>query len=302
MNESPRRPAAWPFVRLAMPPSVDDDQLGLVTQAAVEAGALGGAVDHAHLDLYLPPDQSEASAAALRRAVEDQAARLGWPLSHWRVESLPDAPWATAWMDDFRSTPVGERLLVRPEWELGAPPADPAWNDRIAIGLRPGLGFGTGRHETTRLALEALERHLKPGMTVLDFGSGSGLLAIAAARLGAACVLAVECDRDAVANARDNLALNPAAGPIVTILESDRPAALPGPVDLAVCNMLPHEFLPQLPDLVRCLKDTRSVLIYSGFLADQTYEIETALTRAGLSPVECAKLGEWACRAARPAA
>jgi ribosomal protein L11 methyltransferase len=206
---------------------------------------------------------------------------------------LPDAPWATAWKADFRSIPIGRRLLIRPDWEMGTPPPDPAWADRLPLWLRPGLGFGTGRHETTRLALETLENHLRPGMTVLDFGSGSGVLSIAAVALGASTVYAVEFDPQANENARDNLALNQVSEQ-VTLIEADQPAAAPGKADLVICNMLPHNALRHMSDLVHVFHDAQSTLIYSGYLADQEYEIEKVLSGAGLKKAMGAQLNEWA--------
>lgn len=297
MGEDLTAPESWPYLRLPLPEGADDEAAACVCQAAVEAGALGSTIERKNLesfmDLYLDPALDAEAAGALRRAVENEAARLGWPPLDWQVSSLPDAPWATAWKTDFKTTPMGKHLLIRPDWETDTAPEEAAWAERHTIWLRPGLGFGTGRHETTRLALETLERHVRPGMTVLDFGSGSGVLSIAAAALGAERVFAVEFDSQANENARDNLTFNVGADRI-TLIEADTPEVVPQKVDLVICNMLPHETLHLVTGLVKCLRNAGSTLIYSGFLTDQKKGIEQALTGAGLTWVEDAQLNEWA--------
>ena len=120
-----------------------------------------------------------------------------------RTRFLAETDWAEAWKAGYDVLRIGRRLVVRPSWRDYAPqPGD------LVIDLDPGMAFGSGLHPTTRLCLEALEDTMRPGLTVLDVGTGSGILAIAAARLGASRVLALDTDPLAVQIARENVALN----------------------------------------------------------------------------------------------
>jgi ribosomal protein L11 methyltransferase len=118
------------------------------------------------------------------------------------IRSIPDQDWVRLTQSQFEPIPIGERLLITPSWH--ALPGD----GRLAIVLDPGLAFGTGSHPTTRLCLQWLERELLPGATVIDYGCGSGILAIAAARLGAGKVIGIDIDAQALISARDNAQRN----------------------------------------------------------------------------------------------
>jgi ribosomal protein L11 methyltransferase len=296
-DEAPQE-TDWPYLVLAMPADADPEAAARLTQAALDAGALGGEEAPGELRLYLPreatPEILREVDAALR--AEADALGMGDGLA-WRAGHLADAPWATAWREYFQSTPVGQRMLVRPDWEQGTPTPQ-AWAGRETIWLRPGLGFGTGRHETTRLAMEMVEAYMAPGLRVLDFGSGSGVLSLAAVRLGAGEVWAIERDPQANENAVDNLEINQCADRI-RLLETDTPSAAEGTFDLIVCNVLPQFALPQMAGLAARLRSNASTLIYSGFLADQSEEIERALAQSGLVIVEARSLAEWGAAATR---
>jgi ribosomal protein L11 methyltransferase len=138
---------------------------------------------------------------ALLHQVYDSAGTRRWPEP--RTRFLAETDWAEAWKAGYDVLRIGRRLVVRPSWRDYAPqPGD------LVIDLDPGMAFGSGLHPTTRLCLEALEDTMRPGLTVLDVGTGSGILAIAAARLGASRVLALDTDPLAVQIARENVALN----------------------------------------------------------------------------------------------
>jgi len=147
------------------------------------------------------------------------------------VDSVAEQAWAENWKEHFPPLPIGERLYVHPPW-TGAVPAE-----RIGIVLDPGMAFGTGHHGSTRGCLVLLERALRgaPRARVLDLGTGSGILAIAAAKLGAAQVWAVDVDRDACAIAAENARLN---GVAETIRVADELAAVAGTFDIVLANLL----------------------------------------------------------------
>lgn len=284
---------AWPYLRLTLPEGADPDLVGLLTQAAADTGALGALTEGHSLLLYLPRSAGQGQVQTVIQAVQDEADQLGWGERPVDLESLADQPWATAWKTDFKPLPIGHSLLIRPDWEQGEPEKT-EWTNRHVIWVRPGFGFGTGRHETTRLAMELLESHLEQGMRVLDYGSGSGILSIAAVKLGAASVTAIEMDPDANQNARENFELNGAQARIY-LKEGDCPTPEMGEFDLIVANMLPHEALPRLTAMVeRLAPDQQGLIIYSGFLLEQQGEIEAAFIRAGLVMHGFAQEGEWA--------
>jgi ribosomal protein L11 methyltransferase len=159
----------------------------------------------------------------------DAAAALGRDApAVLEVRHVADRDWVRLTQSQFEPIPIGERLVITPSWHASDDPA------RIEIVLDPGLAFGTGSHPTTRLCLQWLERHLPAGATVIDYGCGSGILAIAAARLGAASVVGVDIDPQALVATRDNAARNRAE----TLAVRATTDARPEPADVVVANIL----------------------------------------------------------------
>ncbi len=167
---------------------------------------------------------------------------------------------------------IGERVFICPEWR-----DDPTPPGRIRIVVNAGLAFGTGAHETTRLCLEAIERHLKPGMTVVDVGTGSGILAEAAVKLGAGHVEANDNDPEAVAVARENFEK---AGVDVPVSVGSADAFPANFADLIVANISPAWISDLAPEWVRVLK-TDGIAILSGFEAADIPRVSAALETAG---------------------
>lgn len=167
---------------------------------------------------------------------------------------------------------IGERIFVCPEWR-----DDPTPPGRIRIVVNAGLAFGTGAHETTRLCLEAIERHMKPGMTVVDVGTGSGILAEAALKLGAGAVYANDNDPEAVAVARENFER---AGVDIALSLGSADAFPDHLADLIVANISPAWISDLAPEWVRVLKP-HGVAILSGFEATDIPRVSAALEAAG---------------------
>ena len=208
---------------------------------------------------------SAARLAAVRAAL---AGAFG-PATAARVEleTLEDRDWERAWMDHFRPMRFGRHLWVVPTGMEA--PADPR---AVVLDLDPGLAFGTGTHPTTALCLEWLDGHPPAGQGVLDFGCGSGILAIAALRLGAARALGTDIDDQALWASRENAARNGVA----ERLDLCRPEVLPeSPVDLLLANILANpliELAPRLAGLVR----PGGRLLLSGILAEQADSVMAA--------------------------
>jgi len=187
-------------------------------------------------------------------------------LPHWRLEPLEEREWTRAWMDDYRPMRFGERLWIVPSWS--APPEP----DAVNLLLDPGLAFGTGTHPTTRLCLEWLDAHPPRAAQVLDYGCGSGILAIAAALLGAAHVWAIDNDPQALIATRDNAARNGVDAQIHAALPERMPAL---ECDLLIANILAGPLIdlaPQLAPRVRAGGD----LVLSGILPEQAAEVAAA--------------------------
>jgi ribosomal protein L11 methyltransferase len=215
----------------------------------------------------------------------DAAAALGRPVPALReLRFVADQDWVRLTQSQFDPIPIGERLLITPSWHEA--PAD----GRIAIVLDPGLAFGTGSHPTTRLCLGWLERTLRGGETVIDYGCGSGILAIAAARLGASRVTGIDIDAQALRATRDNAKRNRVD---VDVRGTTDPR--PAPADVVVANILssPLKLLaPMLIGLVR----PGGALVLSGVLARQVDEVAAAYGER-LPITVAAQSDGWACLA-----
>ncbi len=185
-------------------------------------------------------------------------------LAACRVETLEDRDWEREWLKDFAPMRFGERLWVCPR---GMPPGS---EDAIAVELDPGLAFGTGTHPTTALCLEWLDGLELAGETVLDYGCGSGILAIAALKLGAARATGYDIDPQAIIATRDNAANNG-----VELEVTLSPDELGGPADVVVANILAGP-LAELANEILDLTITGGKLALSGILIDQVDEVTKA--------------------------
>ncbi len=215
-----------------------------------------------------------------RAAARDAAAGHGG-----EVAEVADEDWGEGWKKDFRPLDVG-RVRVRPSW-ISAPAPVGA----VEVVLDPGMAFGTGSHATTSLCLAALSDLLaaRPGASVLDVGTGSGILAIAARKLGAGRVAANDDDPKAVEVAGENAAANGVALELVLV-----PAEVPGTFDVVVANILANTLVALAPAIAAKLAPGGVVLL-SGILAPQEDEVRRAYVARGLSPVSGGdrREGEW---------
>jgi ribosomal protein L11 methyltransferase len=203
------------------------------------------------------------------------------------LSCVPDQDWMQKWKEGFEAIEVGERLTVAPSWKL---PDDR--KGRVRIQIDPGMAFGTGTHETTRLCLEAIERHGRAG-AVLDVGTGTGVLAIAAALLRPGShVTAIDVDPIAVEVARENVAINNVSASVELV--EGQPRDLAGRTfDMVVANLTAEVIIAVMGDLARCLAPG-GVMILSGILTVLSEDVERSLEGAGLSVVDRREAGEWA--------
>ncbi len=209
------------------------------------------------------------------RAFFDDDARAAELQSRFGGDVAPadTRDWVAFAHEYLKPMEIGQRIFVCPEWR-----DDPTPPGRIRIEVNAGLAFGTGAHETTRLCLEAIERHLKAGMTVVDVGTGSGILAEAAVKLGAGAVYANDSDPEAVAVARENFEQAGVGIPVSVGSAGDIPADY---ADLVVANISPAWIADLAPEWVRILKPGGRAIL-SGFEAGDLPHVSAALEAAGL--------------------
>ncbi|OFX14187.1 MAG: ribosomal protein L11 methyltransferase [Armatimonadetes bacterium RBG_16_58_9] len=236
---------------------------------------------------YLPVnDTLESRLANIRSRVRELPAfGLRLASDELVVKWVQDEDWADGWKKFFKCVRVG-RVVVRPSWEEFVPrPGD------VVVGLDPGMAFGTGHHETTQMCLMALQERLRGGETVLDVGTGSGILSLAAARLGAARVVGSDVDPVAVEAARANVASEHLEGRI-QILQADSPFVFDGEADIVVANIIADVIIAMAEELRSKVK-MGGKLITSGVIEKRRQEVIWALEAAGLRTVEIKRDCEW---------
>ncbi|HXZ05200.1 MAG TPA: 50S ribosomal protein L11 methyltransferase, partial [Ktedonobacteraceae bacterium] len=190
-----------------------------------------------NIHAYVPIDGKEGVA-------RQQVAEGLWHLSSLGPQFVGDLQtrvvheedWANAWKDYFHVTHIGRRLVVRPSWRKYTPK-----NDEVVLELDPGMAFGTGLHPTTRMCLEQIEQRMRPGMNVLDVGTGSGILALAAAKLGAASVYCIDNSSVAVESALANTEMNHLServNVVLGVLDETEASRLAGKYNLVLANII----------------------------------------------------------------
>jgi ribosomal protein L11 methyltransferase len=239
---------------------------------------------------YVPDD---AQAPAIRRQIEEALWHLSQmrPIGTLQVERRQEQEWANAWKAYYSVMRVGRRTVIKPSWLEYSPQ-----QGDVVVELDPGMAFGTGLHPTTRLCLAALEDYVRPNMNVLDLGTGSGILAIAAAKLGgpSVWVTAVDTDPVAVEAARQNVARNGLASQISVDQGSTDAARGQGPYSLIVANILAGVIIDLARSLYHLL-ERGGVLIASGIFVDRGDAVVEALAKVGLSVRERRQEGDWLC-------
>ena len=243
------------------------------------------------IKLYLE-DTDEKGLKKLTAAAE----KLGLPIS---VAALPETDWEESWKDNYPAVEVGKNLIVVPYWQTEDT------NGRTPIILDPGLTFGTGAHASTQMVMETMEETVRPGFRCLDLGSGSGILSIAALRLGAASAIGVDIDPKAEDIARENAAYNGYGAPEFTALTGNvtedkalMQALSRQEYDLVLVNIVADVIIglaPVLPEFL--MKD--SLLICSGILDVRLQDVTAALEKAGLEIVHFREKEDWRCVSAR---
>ena len=247
--------------------------------------------DHAVLRTYV---SSNARRKLAQIDIGVRLVRTLVPEAELVTRELVQEDWETAWKDHFSLFRVGDRLVIRPSWvEYEAEP------DELVITLDPGMAFGTGYHPTTRMCLVSMEQLVMPGLKVLDIGTGSGILTVAARLLGAASAVGIDTDPNAVKVARENCHAN-GLGREVRLVRGTLPLAQ-APAesfDLAVGNISARVIQDKASHTLEALKPG-GCFIASGFIRDQTPDVMERLQGAGFDDLSVDYTDEWACVVAR---
>jgi ribosomal protein L11 methyltransferase len=278
--------------------------------AAGEAGGGGAVIEASGFDDFHQPIEGQykvtvktylkpgARGVAVRRQIEEGLWRLSllYPMPEPQLRVLHEEDWAHAWKKFYKPLRIGHHVVLKPTWEEFTPQVGD-----LVVELDPGMAFGTGLHPTTRLCVAALEALVQPGDQVLDLGTGSGVLAIVAAKLGAAALVATDIDPIAVAVARENVELNglalAPAGTLAVELGSV-PSGMAGRFDLIVANIL-AEVIAGLFDgsygnvpLAEPLAP-QGKMILSGIIDEREHVVIEAATHHGFALVGREVEGDW---------
>jgi ribosomal protein L11 methyltransferase len=240
---------------------------------------------------YLPIDGKE-------EAARQQVAEGLWHLSSLGPQFVGDLQtrvvheedWANAWKDYYHVTHIGQRLVIRPSWREYIPK-----HNEVVLKLDPGMAFGTGLHPTTRMCLEQIEKRVRPNMRVLDVGTGSGILALAAAKLGAANVYCIDNSSVAVESALANTEMNHMSDRVNVIsgvLDETEASRLSGQYDLVLANIIARVIGSIASNLAQVLAP-RGILITSGIIEDRRHEAEEPLMATGLKLIDQVITNDW---------
>ena len=297
---SEKAPSSWLQISLEVDPELAEAvseifarhiQGGVVIEStAVDAyaGELGRPIGPLRVSGYIPvDDELEKYRAALEQDLRYLA--LIQPIPAAQFQTIQEQNWMEAWKKHYRPLPVGERLLILPAWmEKDA-------GGRFPIHIEPGMAFGTGVHPTTQLSLQLLEQYVKRGDSVIDVGCGSGILAVAAAKLGASQVVAVDIDAMALENARHNVRLNDVKveigqGSVKELLAGNFPL---GQANIVVANILAPALIRLLDQGLARLLKPQGRLILSGILLEQEAELSRCLERHNLHINKQLRIEDW---------
>jgi ribosomal protein L11 methyltransferase len=292
VTDPPNKPRAWNLVRVILASRSEEFASSLLFDLGTTGTVtLKEAADQiepvAYFEQSVDPDTIE-------NALRAEFARLGreHDLQAVSFSTVPDSDWMQKWKEGFEPAEIGERLLIAPSWKL---PADVEGRELIQID--PGMAFGTGTHETTRLCLELIERYWRGGC-LLDVGTGTGILAIAAAVLQQdSRIIAIDVDPVAVEVARENTAINGVTSQ-VSVLEK-QPGKMGGQsFDVVVANLTAEVIVDLMGELAACVKPD-GWMILSGILNELSDDVERAAAGAGFEITERQRAGECSAIVAR---
>jgi ribosomal protein L11 methyltransferase len=204
------------------------------------------------------------------------------------ISEVNEEEWATAWKKYYHPVKISEKVTIVPTWEIYTPVS----SDELIIELDPGMAFGTGTHPTTVMCIQALERSVRPGDRVIDVGTGSGVLSIAAAMLGAEDVRAFDLDEVAVTSARLNIKLNKVSDKVTTSQNNLLDGVEENSADVVVANILAEVILRFTDDVARVVKPG-GIFIASGIIQQKKDQVKEGLVQSGFEITETILMEDW---------
>lgn len=288
----------------------DVDKAGDIAQMVVPYGIYiedysdleEAAWEIAHIDLIdedlLKKDRNKAVVHIYISPEENPAEAVAFLSERYNAENIEheidlsvcrNQDWENNWKEYFKPMPVGEKLLIRPVWE-----DEYNADGRTVLSIEPGLAFGSGGHDTTRLCLETLENHINPDVELLDIGCGSGILGIAGLLLGAKSATGVDIDALAVKTARENGDINGFAEPKFTVFEGNLTDKVTGKYDVVVANIVADIIVMFTENVGKFLKDD-GIYITSGIIDTREQDVLDAFEKYGFEVVGRHESCGWLC-------
>ncbi len=299
----------WTEVKINVS-SRDVDKAGDIAQMVVPYGIYiedysdleEAAWEIAHIDLIdedlLKKDRNKAVVHIYISPEENPAEAVAFLSERYNAEKIEheidlsicrNQDWENNWKEYFKPLPVGDKLLIRPVWE-----DEYNADGRTVLSIEPGLAFGSGGHDTTRLCLETLEKHINPDVELLDIGCGSGILGIAGLLLGAKTATGVDIDALAVKTAKENGEINGFNEPQFTVLEGNLTDKVQGKYDVVVANIVADIIVMFTENVGKFLKDD-GIYITSGIIDTREQDVLDAFNKYGFEVVGRHESCGWLC-------
>ncbi len=259
-----------------------------VSNYLFEIGATGVIEKDGAIEAFFPSTIPSENLFADIKGYLGQLEELGFSLrpEAFSIVELADRDWNSEWKKNYHAIRISAGILIKPSWEATPSDAPPC-----VIEIDPEMAFGTGTHATTKLTLRLMEKNIRPGTSVLDIGTGTGILAIAAAKLGAGQITAIDVDPLAATTAQKNAAINGVVDRL-QIFAGSVASLRPFKYDLVMANLNREQILKSLP-FIKEMLDYRSVCLFSGILAEEEKVIREQLLQCGFSPLEMTSEEEW---------
>ena len=238
----------------------------------------------ASVSVYLPAERSVSECISF---LKERFVAVGLQDAKLETVGINEEDWANSWKAYYKPIKIGDRLVIVPAWEKYE-----AAEGELVVRMDPGMAFGTGTHETTRLVIRMLEKYTRPGCRMLDVGTGSGILAICASRLGAAECRAYDIDPMAVRVANENIKDSGLTNITCEVSDLLRQADASKPYDLICANIVADIIIRMMPDIAPFMH-AGTVLLLSGIISERAEDVISCVERCGYRVVEMQEENGW---------